>query len=111
MWWPISSGNKDRSSYCWYYFQNDYEICTTHIVGIGPRVLGRPFLLGSQYTMYRVLNWDYHGYRVAVFSARYACRLKKGLTIYFVVQWGCCDYQVDILIRCKTIKTKNELRL
>ena len=25
-----------------------------------------------------------------------ACRLKKGLTIYCVVQWGWCDYQVEI---------------
>jgi hypothetical protein len=40
-----------------------------------------------------------------------ACRVKKGLTVHCVVQWVCCDYQVDILTRCKTIRTKKELRL
>ena len=62
LWWPVSSGNKNRSSYCWCYFQYDYEICTMNIVRIGPRVLGGPLLLGSQYVTYCVLDWGYHGY-------------------------------------------------
>jgi len=84
---------------------------STNIVRIGSSVIGGPLLLGSQFFMYCVLDWGYHSYWIAIFSARYACRVKKVLTIYCVVQWSWCDYQVDILTRCKTIRTKNELRL
>jgi hypothetical protein len=33
--------------------------------------------------------------------------VKKGLTIYCVVQWGWCDYQVDFFNKMQDYKYKN----
>jgi hypothetical protein len=87
-----------------------YEICTPNTFGIGSRVLGGSILLGSQYTMYCVLGWVTKVIGLPLAQQDMHAAWKR-LTNYCVVQWGCCNFQFDILTRFRTIRTRNELRL